>query len=211
MKKTLKFVFKFLLILSYSIIFVYLFYTVTWKINTHNNNSLLGAKAPKIEFEGKTYRDLNKNGKLDFYKNSSFSIEERVEDLITQMTIEEKAGSIFITMIGINNDESIMERPNLICPFSFLMNSSSEMIAKKRMNHFNILASHDKEKISKALIADFDVSNDIIFELIFGEFNPTGKQTIQLPSTMKSVENQIEDLPFDLEKPLFDYGHGLSF
>ena len=67
------------------------------------------------------------------------------------------------------------------------------------------------EKVSKALIADFDVSNDVIFELIFGEFNPTGKLPIQLPSSMKSVENQIEDLPFDLDKPLFNYGHGLSF
>ena len=119
MKKTLKFVFKFLLILSSSIIFVYLFYTVRWKINTYNNNSLLGEKAPKIEFEGKTYRDLNKNGKLDVYENSSFSIEERVEDLISQMTIEEKAGAMFITMIGINNDGSIMERPSFIDPFSF--------------------------------------------------------------------------------------------
>ena len=67
------------------------------------------------------------------------------------------------------------------------------------------------EKVSKALIADFDVSNDVIFELIFGEFNPTGKLPIQLPSSMKSVENQIEDLPFDLDKPLFNYGHGLYF
>ena len=31
------------------------------------------------------------------------------------------------------------------------------------------------EKVSKALIADFDVSSDIIFELIYGEFNPKGK------------------------------------
>ena len=75
MKKLLKFLVKFLLILSFSLIIVYLFYTVRWKINTYNNNSLLGEKAPKIEFEGKTYRDLNKNGKLDVYENSSSSID----------------------------------------------------------------------------------------------------------------------------------------
>jgi hypothetical protein len=28
---------------------------------------------------------------------------------------------------------------------------------------------------------------------------------------MKSVLNQKEDLPYDLEKPLYDYGHGLRF
>jgi len=147
MKKILKFILIFLLILSSSIIIVYLFYTVKWKINTYNNKSLLGEKVPKIEFEGKTYRDLNKNGKLDVYENFSFSIEERVEDLISQMTIEEKAGSMFITMIGVNNDGTLMESPSFSDPFSFLMNSSSEMIAKKSMNHFNIRASHEKEKM----------------------------------------------------------------
>ena len=149
MKKILKILLKFLLILSSSLIILYLFYTVRWKINTYNNNSLLGEKAPKIEFEGKTYRDLNKNGKLDVYENFSFSIDERVEDLISQMTIEEKAGSMFITMIGVNNDGTLMESPSFSDPFSFLMNSSSEMIAKKNMNHFNIRASHEKEKMLK--------------------------------------------------------------
>ena len=69
MKKILKFILIFLLILSSSIIIVYLFYTVKWKINTYNNKSLLGEKVTKIEFGGKTYRDLNKNGKLDVYEN----------------------------------------------------------------------------------------------------------------------------------------------
>ena len=68
MKKILKILLKFLLILSSSLIILYLFYTVRWKINTYNNNSLLGEKAPKIEFEGKTYRDLNKNKNLMFTK-----------------------------------------------------------------------------------------------------------------------------------------------
>jgi beta-glucosidase len=67
------------------------------------------------------------------------------------------------------------------------------------------------EPLSKAIIADFDVSDDIIFELILGGFNPSGNLPIQLPSSMKSVLNQKEDLPYDLEKPLYDYGHGLRF
>jgi beta-glucosidase len=67
------------------------------------------------------------------------------------------------------------------------------------------------EPFSKAIIADFDVSDDIIFELILGGFNPSGNLPIQLPSSMKSVLNQKEDLPYDLEKPLYDYGHGLRF
>ena len=67
------------------------------------------------------------------------------------------------------------------------------------------------EPLSKAIIADFDISDDIIFELIFGGFNPSGTLPLQLPSSMKSVLNQKEDLPYDLENPLFDYGFGLRF
>ena len=59
--------------------------------------------------------------------------------------------------------------------------------------------------------ADFDVDEKIILELIYGEFLPTGKLPIQLPSSMKSVLEQDEDVPFDLKNPLYDYGHGLSF
>jgi hypothetical protein len=42
--------------------------------------------------EGFAYRDLNKNGRLDLYEDPRLPIEERVEDLLGQMTREEKAG-----------------------------------------------------------------------------------------------------------------------
>ena len=37
-----------------------------------------------------TYRDLNKNGRLDVYENPNADIEARVDDLLSQMTLEEK-------------------------------------------------------------------------------------------------------------------------
>ena len=37
-----------------------------------------------------TYRDLNKNGRMDVYENPKAAIEARVEDLLSQMTLEEK-------------------------------------------------------------------------------------------------------------------------
>ncbi|HEY4875758.1 MAG TPA: hypothetical protein VIH86_09320, partial [Puia sp.] len=39
-----------------------------------------------------SFRDLNKNGKLDVYEDSRQPIEARINDLLKQMTIEEKAG-----------------------------------------------------------------------------------------------------------------------
>ena len=128
-------------------ILIYLVYLIKWNVDSSKNEELLGKVAPFIENKGNPYRDLNKNGKLDVYENKEESIQNRVEDLISQMTIEEKAGTIFINMIGVNEDGSLMEHPTFSDPFSFLMGSSLEMIAKKHMNHFNIRASHDKEKM----------------------------------------------------------------
>ena len=42
------------------------------------------------------FKDLNKNGELDDYENWSLPIDKRVDDLISKMTVEEKAGSMFI-------------------------------------------------------------------------------------------------------------------
>src|ERR1043165_8213912 len=36
------------------------------------------------------YMDLNKNGKMDAYENPDLPIERRIDDLLSQMTLEEK-------------------------------------------------------------------------------------------------------------------------
>jgi beta-glucosidase len=33
----------------------------------------------------------------------------------------------------------------------------------------------------------------------------------ELPSSMQSVLDQKEDLPYDSENPLFEFGHGLKY
>ena len=45
--------------------------------------------------DGFSFRDLNKNGRLDVYEDPRQPIERRVEDLLRQMTAEEKAGLLF--------------------------------------------------------------------------------------------------------------------
>lgn len=44
------------------------------------------------------YNDLNKNGRMDPYENPSASTEERVDNLISLMTLEEKVGQLQMTM-----------------------------------------------------------------------------------------------------------------
>ena len=50
-----------------------------------------------------------------------------------------------------------------------------------------------------------------IAEVLFGDYNPQGKLPVQLPRSMSQVLTQRSDLPFDIEDPLYDYGHGLSY
>jgi len=64
---------------------------------------------------------------------------------------------------------------------------------------------------SKAMIAEFEIEDEIICEMIFGEFNPTGKLPMEIPSSAEAVEKQFEDVPYDSENPLYPYGHGLSY
>jgi len=60
---------------------------------------------------GVIFRDLNKNGKLDVYEDPRQPVEARVEDLLSQMTLEGKAGLLFINGATVNDDGSIEEKP----------------------------------------------------------------------------------------------------
>ena len=45
---------------------------------------------------------------------------------------------------------------------------------------------------------------------IFGENAITGRLPFQIPASMDQVLNQREDLPKDIENPLFEYGFGIE-
>jgi len=113
---------------------VYFWLNIRPVINTRRNLALLGEAAPALTQDGITFRDLNKNGRLDPYEDPRRPIDERVEDLLAQMTLEEKAGLMFHTMIGMNKDGSILEKTGL-----WPVPPTSDMIARRLMNHFNLL------------------------------------------------------------------------
>lgn len=54
--------------------------------------SVVLAADPVMDHAG--WRDLNKNGRQDVYENSTRPIEQRVADLLAQMTLEEKLGQL---------------------------------------------------------------------------------------------------------------------
>ena len=123
---------------------IYFWRNIRPDINTRRNLSLLGKEAPTLTQDGFTFRDLNKNGKLDPYEDPRRPIEERVEDLLKQMTLEEKAGMLFQTMIGMNKDGTIMEKTGM-----FPLPQTSDMIARRLMNYFNILEGSDPRHMAE--------------------------------------------------------------
>src|SRR6266498_1870948 len=116
----------------------YFWQNIRPNINTRRNLSLLGKEASTLTQDGITFRDLNKNGKLDIYEDPRRPIQERVEDLLQQMTLEEKAGMMFQTMIGMNKDGTILEKTGM-----WPLPQTSDMIARRLMNHFNTLQGSD--------------------------------------------------------------------
>ena len=64
---------------------------------------------------------------------------------------------------------------------------------------------------SAALLATFGVSDEALFDVLMGKFNPTGRLPFELPSSMDAVREQLEDMPYDSKAPLFKFGAGLSY
>ncbi len=73
---------------------------------------------------------------MDTYEDKSQPIELRIDDLLKQMSLEEKAGMMFINGTLINEDGTI-EKKNGAQGFAAMLPSSIELMTEKKMNHFN--------------------------------------------------------------------------
>ena len=67
-----------------------------------------------LTVNGKVFKDLNSNGVLDDYENWELSVEKRVADLISQMTLEEKAGLMIIPEFQDIEGSKMQQPDNLI-------------------------------------------------------------------------------------------------
>lgn len=73
------------------------------------------------------------------------------------------------------------------------------------------------ESSVNAILAHFGVQDRALLEIILGIFEPSGLLPMQIPADMKTVEEQQEDVPFDMkchvdsEGNVYDYAFGLDW
>lgn len=73
------------------------------------------------------------------------------------------------------------------------------------------------EKEADAILANFEVHDQAILDIISGSAEPTGLLPLQMPVDMATVELQSEDVPFDMkchvdsEGNTYDFGFGLNW
>lgn len=148
MKQFFRFFKRLLGVLVLLVILTVAFFYFKYKWASNRNFALLEDRALILTQDGHSYRDLNKNGQLDPYEDKRADIEVRIEDLLGQMTLEEKAGLLFITMAGMNEDGYHNEIPIFSEPLTFFLESNSTQVVRKHMNHFNIFQSPSAEALA---------------------------------------------------------------
>lgn len=139
MGRILRIIGKILGALVVLLLLTYFIFWIKWKMQASSHMKLAGEEAPTLTLNGKQFRDLNKNGTLDVYEDKNAAIEDRITDLLGQMNLEEKAGALFIHMAVMADDGALNTVPSIANPFSLLLETTSEQLLAKKMNHFNIM------------------------------------------------------------------------
>ena len=103
--------------------------------------------AAPINMDGEDFRDLNRNGSLDPYEDYRIATADRVEDLLSEMTLDEKVGQMFHPPVLIEPDP-------LFRVFLEAMNAGTaieELITHKSLTHFNFYGGASPANIAKRL------------------------------------------------------------
>ncbi|MEV5969109.1 glycoside hydrolase family 3 N-terminal domain-containing protein [Streptomyces sp. NPDC051921] len=79
------------------------------------------------------------------YQDPTRPVPERVEDLLARMTLEEKAGQLFHSMLTMNPDGTpVTETDGSLLPFT-----TPELIVERGLTHFNLLGSHGPREMAE--------------------------------------------------------------
>nr|AAX35883.1 BglY [Paenibacillus sp. C7] len=73
------------------------------------------------------------------------------------------------------------------------------------------------EAVADAVVATFGVQDQAFLDILIGEAEPSGLLPMQIPANMKTVEEQLEDVPHDMEVHVdsegnaYDFAYGLNW
>ena len=78
-----------------------------WGQPTPPQQPVLGYRSVQLlSIDGKQFKDLNRNGKLDGYEDWRLPNEQRANDLLSKMSVEQKVGFMLISSTRLKNDWS---------------------------------------------------------------------------------------------------------
>jgi beta-glucosidase len=122
-------------------------------------------KQPKIDSRGLpvlkvgnlVFRDLNRNGALDLYEDWRLPVEKRVSDLLSKMTLEEKAGLMQITSFNANSLDDFVNHRHIrymilrdslgARDLAVRANTSQEVAGKSRLGIPIVFASNPRNHV----------------------------------------------------------------
>ncbi|WP_414166749.1 glycoside hydrolase family 3 protein [Streptoverticillium reticulum] len=78
------------------------------------------------------------------YQDASLPVDRRVDDLLSRMTLEEKAGQLFQDMLTMNPDGSPAEDPDGSTPTA----GTTELIKDRQLTHFNLLGQYGPREMA---------------------------------------------------------------
>ncbi|MBF4623532.1 glycoside hydrolase family 3 N-terminal domain-containing protein [Clavibacter sp. VKM Ac-2872] len=93
-------------------------------------------RAPRTQLtapDGTRFRDLDGDGVMAPYEDPRLTPEERTADLVGRLSLAEKAGLMFQTVIEVGADGELKEEPGAISK-----SGTTEVVVGKAMNHFNV-------------------------------------------------------------------------
>ena len=83
--------------------------------------------------DGVEYRDLNGNGRMDPFEDPRLPVADRVADLLPRLSLAEKVGLMFHTVIEAGADGSLVESAGAISK-----SSTTAVLTRRQLSHFNV-------------------------------------------------------------------------
>ena len=94
--------------------------------------------------DGTRFRDLNGNGVLDPYEDPRLSVDQRVDDLLARLSLEEKAGLMMHSIVRVTTDDDLDDpaveggRPSV-----------REFVARRFVTHLNVHRIPDPRSMAR--------------------------------------------------------------